>query len=384
MITVMYLIDTCLFPPAGLSVGGAEKQLHLLASSLDPALFKTVVVQLSPNKALRKADVKIGSFELFHFPTRRFYGVDGIRQIVRLCRLAKRKKVDIIHTIFEKSEVMGWLVRRLSGIPIWITSRRDLGFKRKDLYKKIFRLTAKDCSKCIANSVAVKDYAVRQENLSAEKMEVIYNGLELSAYQNTSPNGRVRKQLNICDGMPIVGMVANFNFEIKGHQFFLEAAKNILNDFSDVTFLLIGDGPLRKNYVHMANELGIQKNIRFLGKRNDVPLLMANMDISVLSSMSEGLSNVVLESMAAGKPVVATEVGGNSEMVIDGNNGFLVPPADASALAAAVIRLLKNPEEAGRMGSRGKQIVQEKFTVQAMVRSYEKLYLSLIEGIRKA
>ena len=378
----MYLIDTHLSSPTAPSIGGAEKQLYLLTKSLNPALFKPVVVQLGPNDCLPQANVKIQTLELFHFPTRKIYNFEGIRQLLRLCRLLKEKKVDIIHTFFEKSEVMGWLASRLTGIPIWITSRRDLGFKRKKIYRKIFRVTSRDCSKCLANCVAVKAQVVQEEGLSAEKMEVIYNGLELAPYQNLKSNGTVRKELNIPEEMPVVGLVANFNFEIKGHRFFLEAAKLIVEEIPNVAFLLIGDGPLRSQFEHMGNELGINEHVRFLGKRNDVPLLIANMDISVLSSTSEGLSNVILESMAAGKPVVVTSVGGNSEIVVNGENGYLVPPADAPALAKAIIRLLKNPEEATRMGKRGRQMAQEKFTVEAMVKSYEQLYLELMKKVK--
>jgi len=128
--------------------------------------------------------------------------------------------------------------------------------------------------------------------------------------------------------------------------------------------------------------LGLREKIRFLGKRKDVPSIISKMDISVLSSTSEGLSNVILESMAAGKPVVVTNVGGSSEIVMDGVNGFLVPPADPPAMADAILNLLQNPEKAVQMGNAGKKLVQEKFSVDAMVRSYEKLYTELMKKVR--
>jgi glycosyltransferase involved in cell wall biosynthesis len=129
----------------------------------------------------------------------------------------------------------------------------------------------------------------------------------------------------------------------------------------------------------VARELNLNNNVYFLGKRTDVPTIISNLDVSVLSSINEGFSNVILESMAASKPVVATKVGGSPEMVTNGVTGYLVPPADSQSMANAIIKLLQNPDEAKTMGAAGRKIVQEKFTVEAMVKSYERLYVSLLE-----
>ena len=375
----MYLIDTCIVTPRSPSKGGAEKQLYLLTTSLDPDCFIPIVVQLSPANSLPVAAGNMGAVNLFHFPTRNFYSLQGLSQLNPICRLAKQENVDIIHTFFEKSEVMGWLAARLSGIPIWITSRRDLGFKRKNIFKQIFRFTAPDCDRCVAVCQAVKDQVVQQERLAQEKIEVIYNGLDFSPYQHSSNGKALRNELGVDDHVPLVGMIANFNFEIKGHRYFLQAAKSVLERVPDVEFLLIGDGPLRYQYEEMARQLKIKQKVHFMGKRNDVPNILSNLSVSVLSSTSEGLSNVILESMAAGIPVVATRVGGNPELVIDGTTGYLVPPADPRSMAEAIISLLQDPDRASAMGAAGKKMVKEKFTVETMVKNYEHLYKSLTE-----
>ena len=213
---------------------------------------------------------------------------------------------------------------------------------------RIFRFTAKDCKKCIANCHAVKDQMIQQENLPPEKIEVIYNGLDLSEYQETLKNKSLREELGIVNGTPLVGLIANFNFEIKGHVYFLGAAKKILEKVPDAKFVLVGDGPLRARYEEVVRELNIKKDVYFLGKRIDVPAIISNLDVSVLSSTNEGFSNVIMESMAAGKPVVATNVGGSREMVMDGVTGYLVPPADSQSMANAIIDLLQNPEKPRR------------------------------------
>jgi glycosyltransferase involved in cell wall biosynthesis len=378
-ITVMYLIDTYISLPDSPLKAGAEKQLYLLASFLNPKYFKPIVVQLSPSNSLPVNTGNIGNIELFHFPTRRLYSFSGIRQLSRLSSFAKSKNVNIIHTFFEKSEVMGWLTARFSKIPIWITSRRDLGFKRKKIYGRIFRFAAKDCKKCIANCHAVKDQTIQQENLPPEKIEVIYNGLDLSEYQQTLKNKSLREELGLVNGTLLVGLIANFNFEIKGHVYFLGAAKKILEKVPDAKFVLVGDGPLRARYEEVVRELNIKKDVYFLGIRTDVPAIISNLDVSVLSSTNEGFSNVIMESMAAGKPVVATNVGGSKEMVADGVTGYLIPPADSQSMANAIIDLLENPDKAMAMGFAGRKVVKEKFTVEAMVKKYEELYFSLLK-----
>jgi len=374
----MYLIDTYISTPDKPSMGGAEKQLYLLASSLNQEEFRPIVVQLSSDNSLPSTTSNLSNLEILHLPTQRLYGLNGFRQTVRLLLLAKKRRVDIIHTFFEKSEVMGWLTARLAGIPIWITSRRDLGFKRKRIYDRIFRLTVNDCKKCVANCNAIKDQIFEQNGLERETMDVIYNGLDLAGYQELLDSESLRRDLGLENGTPLVGMIANFNFEIKGHVYFLGAAKKILEKVHNVKFVLVGDGILRPRYEEVARELRIEKSVYFLGKRTDVPTIISNLDVSVLSSTNEGFSNVIMESMAAGKPVVATNVGGSKEMVTDGVTGYLVPPADSQSMANAIINLLQNPDKAVTMGSAGRKVVQEKFTLEAMVKSYERLYKSLV------
>ncbi len=377
-ITVMYLIDTFISPSGSPFKGGAEKQLYLLASELNPALFHPIIVQLSPDRSSAVPTGRADGLEIFHFPLRKIYSGSGLQQIASLVRLAKRKNVDIIHTVFEKAEVIGWLIKGLAGTPAWVVSRRDLGFKRKKIYDRIFAISARNCSRCIANCQAVKDQVVKEGSLTPEKIEIIFNGIDFPAAEDHRGDRSLRSELGIVNGAPMVGMIANFNFEIKGHRYFLEAAGKVLGHRPDVKFVLVGDGPLRPDYERMGRSLGIEKSIFFLGKRSDTPSIIAGLDISVLCSTSEGFSNVILESMAAGKPVAATNVGGNKEMVTDGETGVLVPPADSAALADGILELIRNPEKARSMGNRGRTIVRERFSIEEMVTRYESLYLSLL------
>lgn len=382
-ITILYIIDTYLPRPDQPAVGGTEKQLSLLASSLNPGIFRPIVVQLGPQSIKDKKET-IGNIKLFHFPTKKIYDLEGLRQIKKLFELAEEEKVNVIHTIFEKAEVVGWLVKRLAGIPVWVTSRRDLGFKRKEIYNKVFRVSSRDCDKCISNCVAVKEQTIWHEGLPEEKVEVIYNGMDLSPYQRSYNGNAFRKEIGVSDQTLLVGMIANFNFEIKGHQFFIEAAKRVSKQVPNTEFALVGDGGLRQRFEKLSAELGINQKVHFLGEKNDIPVILSNINVSVLCSTNEGFSNVILESMAAGKPVVATRVGGTPEMVADGITGYLVPPADSESLAKAITNLLQDPQKARAMGEEGRKKVQEKFTVETMTEEYEKLYQELVQNDRSA
>jgi glycosyltransferase involved in cell wall biosynthesis len=359
--------------------GGAEKQLGILASSLDPARFKSLVVQLAPRAAVPLAEGTYGSARVCHLPTGKFYSPSGLRQVIRIARLAKKERVDIIQTFFEKSEVMGWLARRLAGVQVWVTSRRDLGFKRKPMYDRIFRVSSRSCDGLVAVCLAVKDETVTREGFPVGKIEVINNALEDATLSGVLSSRPSRPELGLPADGRLVGMVANFNFEIKGHRYFIEAAARVSKDHSDVRFVLVGDGALRLDCERQVRELGLANRFHFLGKRGDVPAILAHIDVSVLCSTSEGLSNVIMEAMAVGKPVVATRVGGNPELVQNGLTGLVVPPADSSALAEAIGVLLDDPACAGAMGAAARQVAEERFTVRAMVEAHENYYRRLLE-----
>jgi L-malate glycosyltransferase len=377
--TVMYLIDTFLSPFGSPMQGGAEKQLGILATSLDPARFRSLVVQLAPGGSVPVPNGTLGSAQMHHLPTSKFYSPGGLCQMTRIARLARKEQVDIIHTFFEKAEVMGWLVRRLAGIPVWVTSRRDLGFKRKLVYDRIFDVSSRDCDSLVAVCQAVKEQTVSREGFPTGKIEVIYNALEDSTLQNSSATDPSRTDLGLPEAGLLVGMVANFNFEIKGQRYFIEAAAKVAGDRDDVHFILVGDGELRSDCERQAQVLGLEGRIHFMGKRGDVPSILRHLDISVLCSTSEGLSNVIMESMAAGKPVVATRVGGNPELVRDGDTGLVVPPADSASLAEAILKVLNDPACVATMGEAARQAVAERFSVRAMVEAHEKLYYRLLE-----
>jgi glycosyltransferase involved in cell wall biosynthesis len=168
--------------------------------------------------------------------------------------------------------------------------------------------------------------------------------------------------------------------DVKGHPWLIDAAIAITRKFPETRFVLVGDGALRKDFERQVAALGLERHFLFLGRRDDVPRILACCDIGVLPSKAEGLPNAVLEYLAAGLPTVASRVGGNAEIVQDGKSGLLVPPEDSSALEEALLRLLRDPEFASSLGKNGREYVTREFSFQRMIESTDQLYTELLRS----
>jgi glycosyltransferase involved in cell wall biosynthesis len=218
----------------------------------------------------------------------------------------------------------------------------------------------------------LKRFIVEQTGIADARVQVIYNGVD-EAEAGASHISQYRRDLGIPDDDLVVGVVGNL-YSVKGHTYLLDAVPQILRTCPKTTFLLIGRGELEVPLKTQATTLGIENKVRFLGLRQDVPKLLAVMDVFAMPSLSEGLSIALLEAMAVGKPVVVTRVGGNPELVAEGETGYLVPAGDAHALAQAILALLCDPNRARTFGAWAKQLVQERFTLGHMADQYLRLY----------
>lgn len=373
-IRLFYLIGT-------LEVGGAEGQLVQLVSRLDRRRFEPVVCCLSSGgpyvEALRAAGVSVEvigfrGFRIFRHPHR------IAAQLFRLVRAMRRWQPHVAHGFLFWAYVLAAYAARLARVPIVLSSRRSLGrFKAgKRHFLALERLANRMTDLVIANSEAVRQDAMREEGLAGEKVVVIHNGLDLTRF-GAPPDEALRRSLGLDRKGPVIGVVANF-LHYKGHQHFLEAWSAVAQRFPEAVALLVGDGPLRPVVEARLETTGLARSVRVLGTHEDVPALLALMDLVVLPSLEEGFSNAILEAMAAGKPVLATAVGGNPEAVIHGATGLLVPPRDSQTLAETMLWLLERPREAARFGEAGRRRVAERFEISAMVRQYEAVYERLV------
>jgi L-malate glycosyltransferase len=374
-----------LFVIGTLSIGGSERQLVELATHLAPRFAPTVccLSAMGPlGTDLTRAGVPVIDLGFGEVSSR--LGVARVRAVirwmfgvVRFTRLLGRLRPDVVHGVLPHAYVVGAVAARLAGVPVVVAGRRSLAnFKRgRPLYRLAERVVNRWTDLVIANCHAVRNDTLASERLDPGKVVVVHNGLEVTRY-DAPVDPELRAALQVGPG-PVVIVVANL-IAYKGHTFFLKAWAEVCRAWPDAVALLVGDGPERAALEALARDLGVAERVRFLGTRTDVPALLAISDLLVHPSTEEGFCNAILEAMAAGRPVVATDVGGNREAVVDGETGLLVPSRDARPLAGAIASMLERPDLAKRMGIAARQRVAATFDRSMMVRRYEDVYDGLL------
>jgi glycosyltransferase involved in cell wall biosynthesis len=379
-IPILFVIGT-------LDVGGAETQLVEMARSLN-ARFAPSVCCLAAAGPLRDRldDANIPVTIVGAFGPRPERGWK--RFLPTLVRLAielfgfvlyvRAKRPAVIHGVLLHAYVFGAIAGGLTGVPVVVASRRSLSRFKTPFMRLAERVGNRFTDYIVANSEAVRQDAIRTEGLSPERIGVIHNGLDLEAYDGIADETirALRDELGLGAG-PVVIVVANLHW-YKGHEYFLRAWADVCRAHPDAVALLVGDGPVRAAREADARELGVEANVRFLGRRRDVPALLAVADVLVHPSREEGFCNAVIEAMAAARPVVATAVGGNPEAVVHGETGLLVPALDAGALAEATLTVLGLPDHGMAWGLAGRRRVVERFQRSRMVPKYEALYDELL------
>jgi glycosyltransferase involved in cell wall biosynthesis len=347
--------------------GGSERQFTLLAASLDSTKFRVDLGCIGPVGPFRK---KLG--EITHVPPGgNLYGLQSWRSRIRLAKCLRRGCIAVAQAFDFYSNLMLIPAARLARVPIVIGSHRQLGDRLGHVRFAVQIAAFHLCDRVVCNSRAAGQALIRH-GLPARKIVVIPNGLANEAFAETPP------LLPRHPGVLRVGMIARMNNPVKNHPGLLHAAARLAPRFPRLEFVLVGDGPLRSELEKTVRNLGLENQVRFLGDRHDIPAVLASLDVSVLPSFSESLSNSVLESMAAGLPVVATRVGGNNELVREGETGYLVPPNDEIGLAYALERLLDDSVLRAAFGKRARQIARAQFSLARTVAQYEDLYTSLL------
>ena len=357
--------------------GGSERQAVQLTRLLrEDATYNIFLAGLNSEGVLRAEIEQIGFSDIPQFPLTSFYDLNFLKQLKKCVRFLRENKIEIVHTHDFYTNVFGIAAARLARVPVKIASKRETGGMRskaqKQIEKRIFRLA----DAIVVNSKAVKNY-LSESGISAEKTEVIYNGLDLSRLEPAQTNrAEICREFNlpVDENIKFVTLVANLRHEVKNQPMFLRAAREISENFADAHFVLAGEGELKPDLEHLARELGVAEKTHFLGRCTKIPELLSVSFAGVLTSFAEGFSNSILEYMAARLPVVATRVGGAGEAIIEGENGFLVESDDAQALAEKLIWLLENPEKARQFGKNGRKFVEENFSCAAQLKSTLALY----------
>jgi len=312
----------------------------------------------------------------------RLYSLQTLRQGCRLGRYIRANRIQIVHSYGFYPNVFVVPVAKIAGAPVVVASIRDTGNLMTPLQMWIQKQVCRWADCILVNAEAIRESLLRQ-GYEGEKIVVITNGIALERFAARQPSEALRLTLGFPPAARLVAVYSRLN-HMKGVRFFLDAALTLAGRYPDVRFLVAGDGGIKRELEEHASRLGLGERIRFTGFRRDIADLLSETTISVLPSLSEGTSNTLLESMAAGIPVVATRVGGNPEVVEDGVSGLLVPPGDAPALAAATSRLLDDQGLAFRLGRAGRQRVAERYSMSGSILATERLYQRLAAKARAA
>jgi glycosyltransferase involved in cell wall biosynthesis len=355
--------------------GGTGNHLLSMLKHWDKTQWHAVIFSSAPARDRVVPDVPVEYLP----PSRafRFYPAAQIRSLSLLHRAMRDFRPDVVHAFFFWPIIYGRLLKRAGVLKTLVENREDQGFDWGRHEYVLLRNTRNIPDRIICVSEAVRQVVLDREGIRASRVHVVNNGVD----PRQEPSGKqseTKRELGLEEGNLVVGMVANYNRPVKGVARFLDAIPAIVAAVPSARFLFVGGGNEEQSLRDKAKYLAIEPYLVFAGYRKDIHRYYEIMDISVLTSLSEGLSLTLLESMGYGIPIVATRVGGNPEVVVEGETGYLVPVGDTSALADRIVRLLKIPELRRRMGEEGRSRGERKFRMGNVADRYLEIYNELL------
>ncbi len=363
---ILYYIDS-------LNIGGAEK---LLLEMLDAYREEHEIrVGYFTEGPLRK-DVEAMGIATHRLSYR---GLKDPLAIWRSLQLIREFKPDVIHTHLSKSDLLGQLTGGMLGVSARVSSIHNVDpWRKHQLFSRVMRVLTARCQKLIAVSAEVRTFTLKWSRYPDDKIIVIDNGIDLTRFDPAIVKPIDLTQFGVPADATIIGIVGRL-LEQKGHDFFLDMAHLLAQTHENLHFLVIGDGALREALEMRTQELGLASQVTFTGFLDDVPAVLASLDIMVFSSRWEGLPVALLEGMAMQRPMVVTEVGGIPGVVVNQENGLLVPAENAQALADACSQILQNPDLKKSLGQQARATIQRDYDQQNMHQKILNLYTELLE-----
>lgn len=310
------------------------------------------------------------------------------RCVLELYGLIKRERFDIVHCHGSKAGLVGRMAAWLAGAPVIIvTIHNFVVYEEVPLFKRLLftrgeEFLGRKTTGIITVSRALKTEMAKKFGIPEDKVAAIYNGIDLERFRVEKNLAGLRKDYGIGEDIPIVGTVARMAPQ-KGLRYFVEAAAMLVKEGCTGIFFIVGDGPLRPELEVQADRLGLKGRLIFTGYQSDIVSFLKMFDIFVIPSIAEGLSITTIEAMAAGKPVIASRVGGLPELVKHEQNGLLVPPRDAGALTRAIKYLIRQPELCKNMGQTGNNMVIKEFTKKTMIAKTAEFYRKCLTDYRR-
>lgn len=364
-----------------LEYGGAQRQVIELANNMDQDRFDVHVCTLSNYVPLGK-QLKDSERRLHTIIKKNKF---DFTVVPRLARFLKSLNADIVHSYLFSADIASRLAGCLAGTELIIGSERSANYSRKKRNILAYRLTRRCVDLTIANSKAGAQFNSKAYGRPASDYRVVYNGIDTERFRPQDRN-TIRNELGIPSEKRVIGVFASFK-PVKNHSMLFRAFKIVLDSFQDIQLLIVGDklygnmagtGAYHARMEYLIDELGVRHQCTFLGNRNDVERIYPACDITVLSSLYEGTPNVLLESMACGVPVVATNICDISYVIKEGETGFLVELGDVEGMADRLQTLLDNNTLRQEMGQKAQKWVQEEFSIKQLVRKTETVYLEAL------
>lgn len=377
-----------------LDIGGAQEVVRTLAKYLAQCGCRPVVATFKDGP-LRHEIERLG-IPVEILPSRR-YSIVAFPLFVRDMLRIRRALVDLVRR-YDITIVQTHLLRSLDFLTLTLRYRTSVrrifwtvhnsnfalradqlpGYKwllgpKRFAHRLLYRWTARWVDGFIAVSDEVRAAILDTIGPVGDKIAVICNGVDIERYQQPDDRSRLRRELGLADSNRLIVVVGTLK-EQKGHRYLVEAVASLVSRYSDLRILFAGDGQLRSELQAQARSLGLDDHIHFLGNRSDVPALLAASDYFVLPSLWEGLPMALIEAMASGLPILATQVSGTKQVMVDGQTGLLIPPGDVEQLRAGIVRLLEEPAQAQRMGLAARRRVEEYFSARKQAQEHLALY----------
>lgn len=366
--------------------GGSERQaVQLTRLLLESGRCNVFLATLNREGVLLEDVNRLGFSEIPEFQLTSFHDLNTVRQVRRFAQYLKKHEIDVVHAHDFYTNIFGMAGAALARVPARIASRRETSVRRES-ERFVERCAFRAAHAVVANCEDVRQHLIRS-GVPAQKVRTIHNGFDFARLQTAQTERKeILRGLNLPESARFVTIMANMRMHVthpepvclKDHPTFLRAAKRVYENVPDAAFIVAGEGELMEVTQDLAESLGIGHRTFFIGRCQDVGAVLSISDVCVLSSTSEGFSNAILEYMAAGRPVVATDVGGAREAIVHGESGYLVAAGDDEGMAEHIKSLLLQPELARSMGEYGKRIVTEKFSSQKQLQNVESLYGELL------
>ena len=365
-IRICYVIDN-------LSRAGTEMQLRLLLKHLDRRLVTPFLCLLDgesePSRNLEPEDVGITRLGV-----RRLFSPRALRASLQFRKFLKQNKIQIVQSFFPDSTRFASPIAKLAGISTVLGTRRNIGHWMTNRDKQLAKFFNRTCIQyVIANCEAARQSVIDQERMPKNRVLVIPNGIDLKRFNNCQTWAPAGEQTSWK-----VGMLGNLR-RVKGPDVLIDAAKLLLEKNQKLQFMIAGEGS-REEYQQRIDDHGIEAHFHLIGSVKDVPEFLSGLDIAVLPSRAEGMPNSILEYMAAGRPIVATRVGGTAELLENGESGVLVLPDSAGELAGGIESLMDNAQMASELARTARLRVNESYDIKRISQQHADLYRQVSAG----